>query len=95
MADEPRANLTAQRVDAAMLEIIASGVFKVDDAPLAAILGTRIVERDGTTDKSYTRNRFSDIRIILSFASARNNTCGDTRCAAVVENEIKPHSTPA
>ncbi|MFJ7934451.1 DUF2922 domain-containing protein [Sporosarcina sp. NPDC096371] len=46
--DEPRADLAAQSVEAAMQEIIASGVFEVDGAPLAAIVGTRIVERNVT-----------------------------------------------
>ncbi|MFJ7934454.1 DUF2922 domain-containing protein [Sporosarcina sp. NPDC096371] len=47
-ADEPRADLTAQSVEAAMQEIIASGVFEVDGAPLAAVVGSRIVERNVT-----------------------------------------------
>lgn len=46
--DEPRSDLTAQSVEAAMQEIITSGVFEVDGAPLAAIVGSRIVERNVT-----------------------------------------------
>ena len=44
--DEPRADLTAQSVDAAMQEIIASGVFEVDGAPLETAVGARVVERN-------------------------------------------------
>ncbi|MFJ7936715.1 DUF2922 domain-containing protein [Sporosarcina sp. NPDC096371] len=46
--DEPRADLTAQNVDAAMQEIIAAGVFEVDGAPLETAVGARIVERNVT-----------------------------------------------
>ncbi|CAM3286797.1 hypothetical protein FITA111629_14675 [Filibacter tadaridae] len=35
-------------------------------------------KRDGTMDESYTGHRFPDIRIILSFAPARNQASCDT-----------------
>ena len=47
-ADEPRTDLTEQSVEAAMQEIIASGVFEVDGAPLETVVGARIVERNVT-----------------------------------------------
>ena len=47
--DEPREDLTAPEVEAAMQEIIASGVFEVDDYPLETIKSARIIER-GVTD---------------------------------------------
>ena len=34
-------------------------------------------KRDGTMDESHTRSRLPDIRIILSFAPARNKTRRD------------------
>ncbi|AOV08734.1 DUF2922 domain-containing protein [Sporosarcina ureilytica] len=46
--DEPRADLTAPAVEAAMQAIIASGVFEVDDYPLETAKSARIVERDVT-----------------------------------------------
>ncbi|MDS9472601.1 DUF2922 domain-containing protein [Sporosarcina pasteurii] len=46
--DEPRADLTAPAVEAAMQAIIASGIFEVDDYPLEAIKSARIIERDVT-----------------------------------------------
>jgi len=46
--DEPRANLTANAVEATMQAIIASGVFEVNGAPLETSKGARIVERNVT-----------------------------------------------
>ncbi|WP_203245832.1 DUF2922 domain-containing protein [Sporosarcina beigongshangi] len=46
--DEPRAGLTAAAVEAAMQEIIASGVFEVDGSPLETSKSARIVERHVT-----------------------------------------------
>ena len=46
--DEPRADLTAQEVDAAMQEIINAGVFGVDDFPIDSTISARIVERTVT-----------------------------------------------
>ena len=46
--DEPRTDLTAEQVGAAMQVIIDSGVFKVDDFPLASAVNARIVERTVT-----------------------------------------------
>ncbi len=46
--DEPRTDLTASNVEAAMQEIIASNVFEVDGAPLATAVDARIVERNVT-----------------------------------------------
>lgn len=46
--DEPRTDLTAEQVSAAMQDIIDSGVFKVDDFPLAFVVNARIVERTVT-----------------------------------------------
>ena len=36
-------------------------------------------------DESYTRSRFPDIRIILSFAPARNKTRRDPRCIGFIK----------
>lgn len=47
--DEPQPDLTEEQVSAAMQEVIDSGVFIVDDYPLAAIVSARIVERTVTT----------------------------------------------
>ncbi|WP_432358956.1 DUF2922 domain-containing protein [Sporosarcina sp. UB5] len=46
--DEPKDGLTPSEVEAAMQQIISSGVFEVDGYPLEAIKGARIVERTVT-----------------------------------------------
>ena len=46
--DEPRAGLTAEAVETAMQEIIASGVFEVDGTLLETSKNARIVERNVT-----------------------------------------------
>ena len=46
--DEPRADLTAPAVEAAMQAVIASGVFEMDGFPLETSKGARIVERNVT-----------------------------------------------
>lgn len=46
--DEPRADLTASTIEAAMQEIIAAGVFEVDGSPLESVKNARIVERSVT-----------------------------------------------
>lgn len=46
--DEPRADLSPAEVEAAMQEIISSGVFQVDGSPLETVKGARIVERTVT-----------------------------------------------
>jgi hypothetical protein len=46
--DEPRDNLTAQEVEAAMQEIISSAVFQVNGAFLETAHDARIVERNVT-----------------------------------------------
>lgn len=46
--DEPRTGLTAQEVEDAMEEIIASGAFEVDGTPLAKVVSARIIERNAT-----------------------------------------------
>ena len=46
--DEPRADLTESDIETAMQDIIASGVFEVEGAPLATSKGARIVERNVT-----------------------------------------------
>ena len=46
--DEPRADLTAEAVETAMQEIIASGVFEVDGTLLETSKNARIVERNVT-----------------------------------------------
>lgn len=46
--DEPRTDLTATNVGAAMQEIINSAIFEVDDFPLERAMGARIVERTVT-----------------------------------------------
>lgn len=46
--DEPRTDLTAESVEAAMLEIIVSDVIEVNGAPLATAVDARIVERNVT-----------------------------------------------
>ncbi|KXH81709.1 DUF2922 domain-containing protein [Sporosarcina sp. HYO08] len=46
--DEPREDMTPAEVEAAMQQIIASGVFGVEGAFLAASKGARIVERNVT-----------------------------------------------
>lgn len=46
--DEPRENLTAQDVSAAMQVIISAGVFEVEGFPLETAIGARIVERNVT-----------------------------------------------
>lgn len=46
--DEPKDGLTPSEVEAAMQQIIASGVFVVDGSPLETAKGARIVERNVT-----------------------------------------------
>lgn len=46
--DEPRTDLTAPEVEAAMQAIIDADVFKVDDYSLEAIKSARIIDRDVT-----------------------------------------------
>jgi hypothetical protein len=46
--DEPREDLTAAEIEAAMQEIITSGVFEVDGSPLETAKNARIVERNVT-----------------------------------------------
>ena len=46
--DEPRADLTAPAVEAAMQAVIASGIFEMDGFPLETSKGARIVERNVT-----------------------------------------------
>ena len=46
--DEPRADLSAEQVSVAMQDIIDSGIFKVDDYPLASAVNARVVERTVT-----------------------------------------------
>ena len=46
--DEPRVDLTAPTVEAAMQAVIASGVFEMDGFPLETSKGARIVERNIT-----------------------------------------------
>ncbi|WP_252503383.1 DUF2922 domain-containing protein [Sporosarcina sp. Marseille-Q4943] len=43
--DEPKDGLTPAEVEAAMQQIINSGVFEVDGSPLESIKSARIVER--------------------------------------------------
>jgi hypothetical protein len=44
--DEPRADLTPAAVEAAMQQIIASGVFEVEGYPLELSKGARVIERN-------------------------------------------------
>ncbi|MFJ7934436.1 DUF2922 domain-containing protein [Sporosarcina sp. NPDC096371] len=46
--DEPRSELTAQSVEAAMQETVTSGVFEMDGAPLEMAIGARVVKRNVT-----------------------------------------------
>ncbi len=46
--DEPREDLTAPEIEAAMQEIITSDVFEVDGSPLETAKNARIVERNVT-----------------------------------------------
>ena len=46
--DEPRADLTAPEVEAAMQAVIASGIFEMDGFPLDTSKGARIVDRNVT-----------------------------------------------
>jgi len=46
--DEPKDGLTAAEVEAAMQQIISSGVFQVDGYLLETAKGARIVERNVT-----------------------------------------------
>ncbi|MGG0668138.1 DUF2922 domain-containing protein [Sporosarcina koreensis] len=46
--DEPKEGLTPSEVEAAMQQIIASGIFEVDGSPLETAKGARIVERTVT-----------------------------------------------
>ena len=43
--DEPRADITAEEVEAAMEEIISTGAFVVEDLPLESAISARVVER--------------------------------------------------
>lgn len=43
--DEPRADITAEEVEAAMEEIISTGSFVVEDLPLESAISARVVER--------------------------------------------------
>ena len=61
--DEPRADLTAPAVEAAMQAVIASGVFEMDGFPLDTSKGARIVERNVTEIVEAKRNgRFPSSR---------------------------------
>ena len=44
--EAPRDNVTAEQVESAMQQVINSGVFVVEDSPLAQIKSARIVERE-------------------------------------------------
>ncbi|WP_153732459.1 DUF2922 domain-containing protein [Sporosarcina obsidiansis] len=44
--DEPREDITAEQVESVMQQVIDSGVFVVEESPLAHIKSARIVERD-------------------------------------------------
>ena len=46
--DEPREDLTAEIVSAAMQEIILTGVFETEGYPLDAAVGASVVERNVT-----------------------------------------------
>lgn len=46
--DEPREDLTAEIVEAAMQEIISSGAFIIEEFPLSTAVSARIVERTVT-----------------------------------------------
>ena len=46
--DEPREDLTAQEVSAAMQEVINAGIFEFEGHTLDAAIGARIVERNVT-----------------------------------------------
>lgn len=46
--DQPRADLTAQEVEAAMQAIIAADVFKMDDYSLETVKSARIIDREVT-----------------------------------------------
>ncbi|MCG7345182.1 DUF2922 domain-containing protein [Sporosarcina sp. ACRSL] len=46
--DEPKDGLTPVEVEAAMQQIISSGVFEVDGSPLETVKGARIIERTVT-----------------------------------------------
>ena len=46
--DEPRPDLTAPAVEAAMQAVITSGIFEMDGFPLESSKGARIVERNVT-----------------------------------------------
>lgn len=46
--DEPKADLTKEEVQVAMDDLIAAGVFEVEDAPFAAKVSARIIEREVT-----------------------------------------------
>ncbi|MDV6377070.1 DUF2922 domain-containing protein [Sporosarcina sp. GW1-11] len=47
--DEPSVDLTAAQVELVMQQVIASGVFVIEESPLATIKSARIVERDTHT----------------------------------------------
>ncbi|AXH99156.1 DUF2922 domain-containing protein [Sporosarcina sp. PTS2304] len=47
--DEPRIDLTAAGVESVMQQVIASGVFIIEESPLESIKSARIVERDTQT----------------------------------------------
>ncbi|KAA0955511.1 DUF2922 domain-containing protein [Sporosarcina sp. ANT_H38] len=46
--DEPRADLTPQSIETAMQEIIDANVFEINGAPLATVVGARVIERNVT-----------------------------------------------
>ncbi|MGN7386559.1 DUF2922 domain-containing protein [Sporosarcina sp. SAFN-015] len=46
--DEPKNGLTPSEVEAAMQQIISSGVFEVDGSLLESVKGARIIERTVT-----------------------------------------------
>ena len=52
-------------------------------------------KRDGTMDESHTGSRFPDIRIILSFAPARNKTRCDSRCVGFIKNAVNFNHLPS
>ncbi|PIC63731.1 hypothetical protein CSV79_10355 [Sporosarcina sp. P13] len=47
--DEPSVDVTAAQVELVMQQVITSGVFVIEESPLATIKSARIVERDTQT----------------------------------------------
>lgn len=47
--EQPRADLTAAEVESVMQQVIASGIFIIEESPLATIKSARVVERDSIT----------------------------------------------